>query len=80
MAGSSPRVRGTAVNVARNIFYYRFIPAHAGNGRAKSNRRTRCTVHPRACGEREKNRVMRAFYDGSSPRVRGTVPSGLLDS
>ncbi len=71
--GSSPRVRGTgglrrALMVAR-----RFIPACAGNGRARRSNASWSTVHPRVCGERVIERTAEDDAAGSSPRVRGTV-------
>ena len=76
MAGSSPRVRGTAPCLCR------FIPARAGNGptilrdtvRACGERhRPASSVHPRACGERYGSLPYMSTPVGSSPRVRGTV-------
>ena len=70
-AGSSPRVRGTGVEVVLVPLPHRFIPACAGNG-------TWCrllprwpAVHPRVCGERFSASVS-TRSSGSSPRVRGT--------
>ena len=51
-AGSSPRLRGTALVAYSGAAYQRFIPAPAGNGRCGPCCRRCRTVHPRACGER----------------------------
>ena len=71
-AGSSPRVRGTRLQVLFLIRVQRFIPARAGNAAFVDNIDEEDAVHPRACGER---RAVVADVDpigGSSPRVRGT--------
>ena len=70
--GSSPRVRGTAATLQRDGLAGRFIPACAGNGRERDEDTTRCTVHPRVCGERLCYVSVAVLLDGSSPRVRGT--------
>ena len=51
----------------------RFIPAPAGNSPKPGAARRRPTVHPRACGEQPALHVNDVLYDGSSPRLRGTV-------
>ena len=50
--GSSPRVRGTVERFGHRLVLRRFIPARAGNGCALAFSPRRCSVHPRACGER----------------------------
>ena len=49
--GSSPRMRGILVRVVPGHGRLRFIPAHAGNTRARSSPAAAPAVHPRACGE-----------------------------
>ena len=49
--GSSPRVRGTQVWGMRPGCVERFIPACAGNTRARAALREAWSVHPRVCGE-----------------------------
>ena len=70
--GSSPRVRGTQLAAGLVPVRPRFIPACAGNARARAASARSAAVHPRVCGER----VIRQFEAdqmiGSSPRVRGT--------
>ena len=51
-AGSSPRVRGTALFSPSSLPGLRFIPASAGNGSIPRWYRSRKPVHPRECGER----------------------------
>ena len=76
--GSSPRLRGTAVQSCGIIRCGRFIPAPAGNGFLMTAATVLRTVHPRACGERSRRRCAQAVFSGSSPRLRGTAarPNG----
>ena len=71
--GSSPRLRGTLGAVARVLPGVRFIPAPAGNAESGGHRNSRRTVHPRACGERQKRKWNAERERGSSPRLRGTL-------
>ncbi len=71
-AGSSPRVRGTPRIPRWPAGWPRFIPACAGNAIDIRSTRTRSSVHPRVCGERELTQYVDAQMSGSSPRVRGT--------
>ena len=50
--GSSPRARGTPVQLAEDGVARRFIPARAGNAQGPAARIASAAVHPRACGER----------------------------
>ena len=72
-AGSSPRVRGTALLAPPVRRAQRFIPACAGNGAPVSVAFTIHSVHPRVCGERPYRVGEKGEEIGSSPRVRGTV-------
>ena len=72
MAGSSPRVRGTLVDVQPGERRRRFIPACAGNARTSCILFFTGPVHPRVCGEREGKCRSIGGIIGSSPRVRGT--------
>jgi len=74
--GSSPRVRGTHRRECARHGVYRFIPAGAGNAVRAGARPARRPVHPRGCGERRHDRRRRLTAGGSSPRVRGTRPTG----
>ena len=53
----------------------RFIPACAGNATGNSSPSVRRTVHPRVCGERAGRNLSNPHASGSSPRVRGTLPT-----
>ena len=56
----------------------RFIPAPAGNRTWVWSCRLPMTVHPRACGEQRVPPIGGRVPPGSSPRLRGTVPSVRL--
>ena len=71
-AGSSPRVRGTELPVARRFRAVRFIPACAGNRTRSQCADRRISVHPRVCGEQLNTSAHFKRIGGSSPRVRGT--------
>ncbi len=70
--GSSPRLRGTEIFLVLKRPHKRFIPAPAGNGRARARRLRLHAVHPRACGERRLGQNEIRNGGGSSPRLRGT--------
>ncbi len=77
--GSSPRMRGTPSRQAVPDGGCRFIPAHAGNTRARSTSAGSAAVHPRACGEHSVLHSSVPWSFGSSPRMRGTRVFGLRD-
>ena len=72
--GSSPRVRGTLVDLSRWPDFVRFIPACAGNTAAGERVVLQQAVHPRVCGEHSRPNIRGNGDAGSSPRVRGTLP------
>ena len=74
--GSSPRVRGTLLDLFGQKFVSRIIPARAGNARARHGGPRMFLDHPRACGERAWDRHQAIRDWGSSPRVRGTPHAG----
>ncbi len=74
-AGSSPRVRGTLDQNPVPFLRGRFIPACAGNTGRLMLLLTRLTVHPRVCGEHWNPLRQKICQTGSSPRVRGTLPT-----
>ncbi len=77
--GSSPRMRGTRFNKHDKFFFFRFIPAHAGNTPKASRWAVPSSVHPRACGEHVGHRRGGAECRGSSPRMRGTLTVTATD-
>ena len=75
--GSSPRVRGTGLLRRLGRGGLRFIPACAGNSSDSARASVVASVHPRVCGEQRGVLAVSAFFDGSSPRVRGTARGDL---
>ena len=71
--GSSPRLRGTLVVEELAYFSPGIIPALAGNTSPRWRWWGRHGDHPRACGEHQEQFALRAFVEGSSPRLRGTL-------
>jgi len=71
--GSSPRVRGTDVEMLVRSLDNRFIPACAGNRPPRRESRPGPSVHPRVCGEQQIGSRTGIAHCGSSPRVRGTA-------
>ena len=77
-SGSSPRMRGKQLPIAKMLAHVRIIPAHAGQTvgmvvfpRAQSD-------HPRACGANVFLAVDMPAEAGSSPRMRGK-PGGWVE-
>ena len=70
--GSSPRVRGTLESLGVAASHGGIIPACAGNTPALRTRHTMTRDHPRVCGEHEHATGVVSWFEGSSPRVRGT--------
>ena len=71
-AGSSPRLRGTLVQLVGDLPAHRFIPAPAGNTGNLRVPKLDFPVHPRACGEHLGGVQILSGLLGSSPRLRGT--------
>ena len=71
--GSSPRVRGTPPCEAANGAVIGIIPACAGNTRHTRPPVARHGDHPRVCGEHSAANFSTPEFEGSSPRVRGTL-------
>jgi len=72
LLNSSPRVRGTRESGRRRHVVRRFIPAPAGNAPDNCMSVANISVHPRACGERDRFSPPYTRRAGSSPRLRGT--------
>ena len=70
--GSSPRVRGTVLEMKAFTALSRFIPACAGNRASRRRLVMTRSVHPRVCGEQMMEFTEISIAGGSSPRVRGT--------
>ena len=71
-AGSSPCVRGTHFNRAREGRVFGIIPACAGNTLRSKRQTCRMRDHPRVCGEHRVGEYLETDGPGSSPRVRET--------
>ncbi len=75
VAGSSPLVRGSAVQHRPRSCRFRFIPARAGIGSQSAPVSAGRAVHPRSCGDRWMIRYPGRGFCGSSPLVRGSGSS-----
>ena len=75
LAGSSPRVRGTAIFDILKEYLWGIIPACAGNRHEYDECYCQSRDHPRVCGEQHCCIYVWSWKWGSSPRVRGTVIS-----
>ena len=73
--GSSPRMRGTRYFRNDTNTVVRIIPAHAGNSYPPQICSQKSSDHPRACGELLMLDRATLSPIGSSPRMRGTLPS-----
>ena len=71
--GSSPRMRGTHIEVDLVNLRVGIIPAYAGNTRARVSTSRATGDHPRVCGEHSMTVESAASTLGSSPRMRGTL-------
>ena len=71
--GSSPRVRGSHLDIVLDVANQGIIPA--GAGLTLSLRRNGCRTgdHPRGCGAHHRLRRPHRHRLGSSPRVRGSL-------
>lgn len=78
MVGSSPRVWGIPLCRAAWMRHARFIPTGVGNTPAISHSRVTQKVHPHGCGEYGVHEAWLQDLGGSSPRVWGIRPSGIL--
>ena len=75
--GSSPRMRGTQTMQIRIQPQGGIIPAYAGNTTTTSASSLLCRDHPRVCGEHGNIELIEIVHLGSSPRMRGTLTTGL---
>ena len=71
--GSSPLMRGIPLPKRYRLLLQRIIPAHAGNTSFRPVCTSRCTDHPRSCGEYVKIIAHMFFLLGSSPLMRGIL-------
>ena len=73
--GSSPRMRGTHSRCRRAANVTGIIPAYAGNTMMTPRLTTATWDHPRVCGEHQCPANSAGTAGGSSPRMRGTLPT-----
>ena len=73
--GSSPRVRGKPTHGTTRANRGRLIPACAGKTTRRRKTPRRLRAHPRVCGENYTENAPVRSRTGSSPRVRGKLPS-----
>ena len=71
--GSPPRVRGTRGDGRCGWHDAGLTPAGAGNTWCGLDWKTDSTAHPRGCGEHSYGDTPVSGYQGSPPRVRGTL-------
>ena len=72
VAGSPPRMRGTASYTSRAYGLAGITPADAGNSVFQSNGCIHPQDHPRGCGEQIPQVVLSMKDTASPPRMRGT--------
>ena len=73
-------MRGTLPDDWRGNASVGIIPAYAGNTCRWRRRSPPGRDHPRVCGEHQHVRYILAVRLGSSPRMRGTLPSRTISS
>ena len=71
-SGSSPRVRGSHIQVTYGFKPGGIIPAGAGLTFLPRNIASPFRDHPRGCGAHKALKYGDHFFKGSSPRVRGS--------
>ena len=78
--GSSPWIRGTHTIIINTLVNNRFIPVDTGNTTGEYVFLQNQTVHPRGYGEHISDERASVYYFGSSPWIRGTPGSKILNS
>ena len=78
--GSSPRMRGTPMEMAEDAAFLGLIPTYAGNTTIGSKNVFKRWAHPHVCGEHDFLSANGNSFEGSSPRMRGTHPSRHIQS
>ena len=73
LLGSSPRMRGTHLTRRGEQIRPGIIPAYAGNTQRFLIQSPMTRDHPRVCGEHAGRRPDWRRFQGSSPRMRGTL-------
>ena len=78
VSGSSPLARGTPDESKALHFFYRLIPARAGNTAWHFTYAEALTAHPRSRGEHAARTMLSRPSFGSSPLARGTPSRGVF--
>ena len=73
VVGSSPRMWGTPYPGYPLRSAARFIPTHVGNTSSSGPSKGPTPVHPHACGEHPGDLIPERPFNGSSPRMWGTL-------
>ena len=76
--GSSPRMRGSQQGKGQGRRAGGIIPAHAGLTSCWPCRSIRLWDHPRACGAHHVCPFGNVYFEGSSPRMRGSRPPTVI--
>ena len=76
--GSSPRMRGSLIELSADIDAIGIIPAHAGLTAEYFNLQLQKRDHPRACGAHDLRLWQMHTSMGSSPRMRGSPHRQIL--
>ena len=78
--GSSPRMRGALSLVLSILVGDGIIPADAGSTGRRLRRWEHGRDHPRGCGEHITSEEQSQFPAGSSPRMRGALPTNWIST
>ena len=73
--GSPPHMRGKERGQCAAARGEGITPAHAGKSTCTQTHPARTRDHPRTCGEKKGEAVMRSTVRGSPPHMRGKVPA-----
>ena len=76
--GSPPRMRGKEQDQRHRRLHPGITPACAGKSQYPVLRNLLPWDHPRMCGEKVSPQVLQGHIQGSPPRMRGKVTSGML--
>ena len=72
-------MRGTRLALLRFMFSFGLIPTYAGNTRCRIGHLPRDRAHPHVCGEHTHALSNSGNLRGSSPRMRGTLFSLVVE-
>ena len=78
--GITPRMRGKAVAIFRQLHHGRITPAYAGKSDPEKQPGAARWDHPRVCGEKKIMACYKPLIRGSPPHVRGKAVDGAGQS